>query len=62
MEVWRNEDPPTKNKFPVGIDVPELLADLGVVKDSTEAVKAVGYYALITFYYLLRVGRYRQWT
>ena len=61
MEVWRKEDPPTKNKFPVRIDVPEILEDLGMAKDATEVLKAVGECALIVFYYLLRVGGYCQW-
>ena len=42
MEGWRKDDPPTKKKLPVGIDVPAFLADLGMEKDSTEMVKAVG--------------------
>ena len=42
----------------MGIDVPEILAGLGVAKDSTEAVKEVGDYALIAFYYFLRLGGY----
>ena len=29
MEGWRKEDPPTKKKFPVGIDVPEFCANRG---------------------------------
>ena len=49
MEIWRKENPPTKKKFPVGINVPELLADLGMEKDATEMVKAVGDCAIITF-------------
>ena len=53
MEGWRKEDPPTKNKFPVVIDVPEFLEELGMAKNATEGVKAVGEYALITFYDLL---------
>ena len=56
MEGWRKEDSTTKNKFPVGIDVPEYLVDSGMVKDSTEMVKAVGDNALIAFCFLLRVG------
>ena len=56
MEGWRKEDPRTKNKLPVGIDVPDVLAELGMAKDSTEVVKAVGDYVLITLFYLLRVG------
>ena len=39
--------------FPLGIDVAQLLAELGMTKDSTEVVKAVGIFALIVFYYLL---------
>ena len=58
MEGWRKEDPPTKEKRPVGIDVPEFLAELGMAKDSTEMVKAVGDLAVITFYYLLQSGKY----
>ena len=38
------------------IDVPELLAELGMEKDSTEMVKTVGDCAVIAFYYLLLVG------
>ena len=56
MEGWTKEDPPTKTKLPVGIYVPEFLAELGMAKDATEVVKAVGDCAVITFYYLLRVG------
>ena len=42
----------------MGIDVPEFLAELGMAKDATEMVKAVGDCAVIAFYYLLRVGEY----
>ena len=42
----------------MGIDVPEFLAELGMEKDPTEMVKVVGDCAVITFYYLLRVGEY----
>ena len=52
------EDPPTKKIFPVGIDVPEFLAELGMDKDATEVVKAVGDCAVIVFYYLLQLGKY----
>ena len=52
------EDPPTKKKFPVGIYVPEFLAELGIEKDATEMVKAVGDFAVIAFCYLLWVGEY----
>ena len=39
MEVCRKEYLTTKKKFPVGIDVPEILADLGMAEDSTEVLK-----------------------
>ena len=52
MEGWRKEDTPTKKKIPVGIDVPGFLAELGVEKDATEMVRAVGDCAVIAFYYL----------
>ena len=58
MEGWRKEDPPTKNKLPLGIDVPEFLAELGMKKYATEMVKAVGDCVVIAFYYLLPVGEY----
>ena len=56
MEGFSKEDPPTKKNLPVGIDVPEFLADFGMAKDATETVKAVEDCAVILFYYLLRVG------
>ena len=59
MEGWRKDDPPTKKKLPVVIDVPEILSELGMKKDATEMVKAVGDCAVISLYYLLRVGSYK---
>ena len=58
MEGWRKNYPTTKKKLPVGIDVPELLAEFGMAKDATEVVKAFCDCAVIAFYYLLRVGEY----
>ena len=43
------EDPPTKKKIPVGIYVPEFLAELGMAKDDTEMVKVVGDCTAIAF-------------
>ena len=42
MEEWRKDNPPTKKKFPVGIYVPDFLEELGMAKDVTVVVKAVG--------------------
>ena len=40
------------------IDVPNVLAELGMEKYATEMVKAVGDFAVKSFYYLLRIGEY----
>ena len=42
--------------FPVGIYVPEFLAELVMKKYANEMVKAVGDCAIIVFYYLMQVG------
>ena len=42
MEGWKKEDPPTKKILPVVIDVTKCLSELGMEKDFTEMVKAVG--------------------
>ena len=52
-EGWRKEDPPTKKKLPVGIDVPDFFKYLGMAKDATEMVKVVDDCAVIAFYYFL---------
>ena len=46
MEECRKEDPNTKNKFSVEIDVPNVLVELWMAKDATEVVTAVGDYNL----------------
>ena len=58
MEGYRKEDSPTKKQLPVEIDVPEFLAEMGMEKYVTEMVNSVGGCAIITLYYLLRVGEY----
>ena len=40
------------------IDVPDILEELGIEKDATEMLKAVGDCAIISFYYLLQVEEY----
>ena len=42
MEGWRKEEPTTKKKLLMRIDVLEFLSDLSMAKDSTEVVKSVG--------------------
>ena len=56
IERCRKEDPPTKKKLPVGIDVPIFLVELWMEKEATEMVMEVGDCAVIAFYYLLQVG------
>ena len=58
MDGCRKEDPLTNKKLPVGIDIPEFLAELGIDKAATELVKAVGNFTVIAFYYFLRVVEY----
>ena len=58
LSGFRKVDPPTMKKMPVEVDIPELLAQTGMECDATKLTKAVGDLALITFYYLLRVGEY----
>ena len=58
MEGFRKKDPPTKKKLLVEIDVQEFLAYMGMEEDATEMVKAVGYCAVIVFYFLMQVGEY----
>ena len=40
---WANEDAPTKKKFPVEVDVPELLAKIAPMVGSIEITKEIGY-------------------
>ena len=42
------------------VDVPEFLADAAQSENATEQMKAVGDFALIGYYYLLRVGEYTK--
>ena len=51
-------DPPPSKKLPVDVDVPEYLCHLGQYKTATPLEAAVGDLTLVTFYYLLWVGKY----
>ena len=55
---WRKEDPPTTKQLPVEADVPELLAERGLVSTATSLDRAIGDLSLIAFYYLLRIDEY----
>ena len=58
LDGWRKADPPTLKMCPVEVDIPECLARAGRLPSATAKDKAVGDWALIAFYYLLRVGEY----
>ena len=45
-------------KLSVQVDVPERLAEFGLMPEASELMKAVGDLSLIAFYYLLRIGEY----
>lgn len=58
LEGWEKEDPATKMKLPVEADVPELVANAGRNSCASEALRAIGDLMLITFYFMLRIGKY----
>ena len=51
-------DPPVQKKLPVEVDVPELLVWMALLKGASELHRVVGDWALIAFYFLLRIGEY----
>ena len=55
---WRKEDHRSNRMLPVQVDVPELICDEAQSKLATEKDKGVWDWALIAFYYLLRIGEY----
>ena len=58
LDGWRKADPPTLKMCPVEADAPECLARAGRLPSATEKDRTVGDWALIAYYYLLRVGEY----
>ena len=58
FDGWKKEDPPSKKKLPVEVDVPELLVEWGLMSAATVLARVVGDLTLIAFYFLLRVGEY----
>ena len=53
---FRKEDPATNKKYPVGLDVPEYLVEMGRYDAVLEFLKSVGDNSLMAYYYLLQVG------
>ena len=60
LDGFAKEDPATKKKLPIEVDIPNYVAELGRAKEASELAKAVGDLTLIAFYYLLRVGEYTK--
>ena len=60
LDGFAKEDPATKKKLPVEVDIPNYVAELGRAKEASELARAVGDFTLIAFYYLLRVGEYTK--
>ena len=55
---FRNKDPPTVKKLPIGIDIPEYISLCSLRPDTSEHTRTTADLILIAFYYLLRVGEY----
>ena len=58
LDGFAKADPPTEKKCAIGIDIPERVCKLGLAKGATQWLQAVGDWALIAFYFLLRIGEY----
>ena len=58
LKGWAKEDPQVQKKLPVEADVVEYLVKCGLAPGATARERCVGDWALIAFYYLLRVGEY----
>ena len=54
---WQKADPPMMKKLPVEVDVPKLLSTVGMLLFTNELDRAIHDLALITFYYLLCIGK-----
>ena len=57
VEGFRREDPPSTPQLAIPVTVPEQCLISGYKSDSNKQ-KAIGDLAIISFYYLLRVGEY----
>ena len=60
MSGYKKWDKPVEKKLPVEADVVELLCSMGQVIGATQQDAEAGDWALIAFYYLLRVGEYTE--
>lgn len=58
LSGFAKEDPPIEKKLPVGIDVVEWLVKQGYAVGANIKDAVTGDWALIAFYYLLRIGEY----
>ena len=58
LEGWAKDDPATMKKLPVEADVPELILKWCLRIGATSLMWAMGDWALIAYYWLLRIGEY----
>ena len=58
LYIFGKDEPPTIKKLLVEEDIPEWLLKRALKKKATEHDWEIGYWALITFYFLLRIGEY----
>jgi hypothetical protein len=56
LEGWAKSDPASKKMLPVEVDVPELIIADALHFLATEKERAVGDWACLAYYYLLRIG------
>jgi hypothetical protein len=57
LDSYRKVDPPTRKKLPVQADVPELLVEQAYQSSTTQRQHATADLMMVTFYYLLWVGK-----
>ena len=57
---YRKEDPLPMPEISIPVGVPEQIAYIGLHSAATQKEKAVGDWALISFYYILCMGEYTQ--
>ena len=60
IEAYRREDPPPGSQLALPVTVAEEMMSSGCLPKATPIEAATGELALVTFYYLLRVGEYTK--
>ena len=58
LDRRKKDDPPTMNKLPIEVNIPEYLVEMVMEVDAGEGQNALANLTLIAFYYLLREGEH----